>query len=190
MRILSLNPNLGTFARRSAQLCLMLALVATLAGCSWFRKGEKNVTPPSETPVVEAPQSGPSDGLPVDQPTDNERPTVLIPIPDMQIIYFDTDKYQIRSSELGKMESNLAFLKANPDMKVYIVGHCDERDTIEYNFNLGTNRANAIRDYFVQNGVELSLLSTLSKGEEEPAVVGHDESAWSKNRRVEFKQMQ
>jgi len=67
-----------------------------------------------------------------------------------------------------------------------IEGHCDERGSAEYNLALGDRRARAIRDYLVSLGVDPAALSTLSYGEERPFVEGHDESAWSQNRRGHF----
>ncbi len=67
-----------------------------------------------------------------------------------------------------------------------IEGHCDERGSAEYNLALGDRRARAVRDYLVSLGVDPAALSTLSYGEERPFAEGHDESAWSQNRRGHF----
>jgi peptidoglycan-associated lipoprotein len=110
----------------------------------------------------------------------------LGPISQMEVIYFDFDKSDIRKDQLPRIEGDLKFLKDNPNVKAMISGHCDERGTTEYNFALGERRAQTVMNYFVNNGIPASRLSVLSKGEEEPAVQGHDESAWAKNRRCEF----
>ena len=67
-----------------------------------------------------------------------------------------------------------------------IEGHTDERGSAEYNLALGERRANAAKRYLVDLGVSSSQLSTVSFGEDRPAVQGHDESAWRYNRRAEF----
>ena len=67
-----------------------------------------------------------------------------------------------------------------------VEGNCDERGANEYNLSLGDLRAISIRDYMVTLGVDAQRIQTKSYGEEKPAVPGHDESAWSKNRRGEF----
>ena len=75
----------------------------------------------------------------------------------------------------------------NPGFSVRIDGHCDERGTNEYNLALGERRANAAVEFIMTLGVSGDRLSTLSFGEERPAVSGHDEGAWAQNRRDEFK---
>lgn len=69
---------------------------------------------------------------------------------------------------------------------VVIEGNCDERGSSEYNMALGENRAIIVRNYLVQSGIAADRIQTRSYGEEKPAVDGHDESAWAKNRRGEF----
>jgi peptidoglycan-associated lipoprotein len=72
-------------------------------------------------------------------------------------------------------------------MRLTIEGHCDERGTTEYNLALGQRRADAARNYLVDLGIDGSRLSTISYGEERPFETGHDESAWSQNRRAHFR---
>ena len=100
-------------------------------------------------------------------------------------VLFDYDSARIRPSEDSKLGAVAAYLKANPG-KLVIEGHCDERGTAEYNRALGERRALAARDELVKLGVDSSRMSTISYGSERPADPGHDESAWSKNRRCEF----
>ena len=78
-------------------------------------------------------------------------------------------------------------LKSNNSSKVSIEGHCDERGTREYNLALGERRANSVKELLVLNGVDSKRISTVSFGEEKPAVSGSNESAWSKNRRAVVK---
>jgi peptidoglycan-associated lipoprotein len=77
-------------------------------------------------------------------------------------------------------------LKASKNAVVQIEGHCDERGTVEYNLALGERRAQSVKNFLSQLGVESSRLSTISYGEEKPVVQGHTEDAWLKNRRAEF----
>jgi peptidoglycan-associated lipoprotein len=74
-------------------------------------------------------------------------------------------------------------------VKIQIEGHCDERGSNEYNLALGEKRARAIQDALVAEGVAASSVTTISYGEERPAVEGQDEAAFSKNRRGEFKKL-
>ena len=103
-----------------------------------------------------------------------------------QSVYFDYDKSTVRSSEHSKVESVAAFLKNEPKAILRIEGNCDERGTEEYNRALGERRALAVREYLLTLGVTADRVTTLSYGEDKPANPGHDESAWSQNRRGEF----
>jgi peptidoglycan-associated lipoprotein len=104
----------------------------------------------------------------------------------LRTVYFDFDDFRLRSDARSTLEQNGSWLKSNPDVKVEIQGSCDERGSEEYNLALGQKRADAARQYLVDLGVDGSRLSTISFGEERPAVSGHDESAWAKNRRDDF----
>ncbi|MFQ5642479.1 MAG: OmpA family protein [Thiogranum sp.] len=84
------------------------------------------------------------------------------------------------------MAAHAAFLSANPDVKVNVEGHTDERGAREYNIGLGDQRARSVRRMLEFQGVSPMQITTVSFGEEKPAVEGHDESAWSMNRRVEL----
>ena len=77
-------------------------------------------------------------------------------------------------------------LRQYPDIRVRIEGHCDERGTVEYNLALGERRAEAARSYLIDLGIDPDRLTTVSYGEERPAVEGQNEAAWSQNRRDEF----
>ncbi|MFQ5735787.1 MAG: peptidoglycan-associated lipoprotein Pal [Thermodesulfobacteriota bacterium] len=101
-------------------------------------------------------------------------------------IYFDYDRYNIKADEKANLDTNARWLKLNNGVKVRIEGHADERGETEYNLALGDKRARSVKRYLTDMGVDASKLSTISYGEEKPAVEGHDESAWSKNRRAEF----
>ncbi len=101
-------------------------------------------------------------------------------------VYFGLDSTVIAQDELGKVEAVASHLKAQADRVVVVEGHCDERGSNEYNMSLGENRAIIIRNYLEQTGVDGSRIQTRSYGEEKPAVLGHNEAAWAKNRRGEF----
>ena len=102
------------------------------------------------------------------------------------MIHFDLDKSNIRPDEAGILDQKVAILQANPDLRIRIGGHCDERGSDEYNLALGNRRAQAAKQYLVSHGIDASRIETQSFGEEKPLVDGHDESAWSQNRRAEF----
>jgi peptidoglycan-associated lipoprotein len=100
-------------------------------------------------------------------------------------VYFDFDSARIRPSEDPKLQTVSAYLKANPG-KLVVEGHCDERGTAEFNRALGEKRALAAREELVKQGADGSRITTISYGSDRPADMGHDEAAWSKNRRCEF----
>ena len=102
------------------------------------------------------------------------------------MIHFDYDKATIRPDDAGTLDQKVAILQANPQLRIRIGGHCDERGSDEYNLALGNRRAQAAKQYLVSHGVDASRIETQSWGEERPLVNGHDESAWSQNRRDEF----
>jgi peptidoglycan-associated lipoprotein len=102
------------------------------------------------------------------------------------MIHFDLDKSNIRSDDMGALDQKVAILQANPDLRIRVGGHCDERGSDEYNLALGNRRAQSAKQYLVSHGIDAGRIETQSWGEERPLVDGHDESAWSQNRRAEF----
>jgi peptidoglycan-associated lipoprotein len=102
------------------------------------------------------------------------------------MIHFDYDKSNIRTSDAAALDSKVAILRANPNVRLRISGHCDERGSDEYNLALGNRRATSTKQYLVSHGIDASRIETLSFGEERPAAMGHDEAAWAQNRRSEF----
>lgn len=105
----------------------------------------------------------------------------------LETVYFDFDKSDLRKDARDVLSKNAeALLKQVADAKVKIEGHCDERGSDEYNMALGDRRAKSVAKYLTSLGIKADRISTVSYGEEKPAAQGHDEAAWSKNRRAEF----
>lgn len=104
----------------------------------------------------------------------------------IQDIFFDYDDATLSPAARDQLSTNASHLSEMTSLKLLIEGHCDERGTVEYNLALGQRRADAARGYLVNLGVEASRLMTRSLGEERPFADGHDESAWSQNRRAHF----
>lgn len=101
-------------------------------------------------------------------------------------IYFDFDSYDLRADSLATLRENAEKLKKVSGVILQIEGHCDERGTQEYNLALGERRSLAARAHLIMLGVSGDRIITISYGEEDPASSGHDETAWSKNRRCAF----
>jgi peptidoglycan-associated lipoprotein len=104
----------------------------------------------------------------------------------LKIVHFALDKYTLSNEARTILQGDAEWLKGHPSVVVQIEGHCDERGSLEYNLALGEKRANSVKAYLQQLGIDASRLSTVSLGEERPVDSGHTEEAWSKNRRNEF----
>lgn len=102
------------------------------------------------------------------------------------MIHFDYDRAEIRSDDASSLDAKVAILQANPDLRIRIHGHCDERGSDEYNLALGNRRATAVKAFLVNRGIDGSRIDTQSWGEERPIAQGMTEDAWSQNRRAEF----
>lgn len=104
----------------------------------------------------------------------------------LSTVYFDFDSYVLTSESRDSLRKAAESLKTNSAARIQIEGHCDERGSNEYNLALGEKRARAVEEFLVNQGVSADQLSTISYGEERPAVPGSDEDSWAKNRRAEF----
>jgi peptidoglycan-associated lipoprotein len=101
-------------------------------------------------------------------------------------VHFAYDSAVIRDSEKGSIQSVASALQQDHSLQLLVEGNCDERGTEEYNRSLGERRALAAREALVAAGVDADHIHTISYGKDKPADPGHDEAAWSKNRRDDF----
>lgn len=102
----------------------------------------------------------------------------------MQVVYFDFDSSKLNGREEEVIGEYAAFLLSNPNTKLRIEGHTDERGSREYNVALGERRANSVAKILASHGVPSNRYEIISYGAEKPAVRGQSEEAWSKNRRA------
>jgi peptidoglycan-associated lipoprotein len=183
------NLNGGT-AMKKTKTRLVISLVALLmlfAGC------KKNATMPVEVVEEPAPQPvveevKPKEPDPVWSPVDLEAELARLIKENLQVLYFALDKYDLTSESLQKLQIAANFLKQQPQLRVRLDGHADERGTTEYNMALGEKRARAAFDVLVRHGVARDRMETTSFGRERP-VNSHcmgDEACHSLNRRVEY----
>ena len=107
-------------------------------------------------------------------------------VPQLGDIHFDFDKSDIRADSREILQKNADWLQNNPDIKIQIEGHCDERGTAEYNLALGERRAMSTKKYLISLGMSADRIYTISYGEELPIDPNHGEDAWAKNRRAHF----
>jgi peptidoglycan-associated lipoprotein len=101
-------------------------------------------------------------------------------------IYFDYDKYDIRTSEQGSLQADAQFLQQHSNIHITVEGHADERGSTEFNLALGTNRADTVKNALIQAGVSGNRIKTISYGKEKPFCTESNESCWQQNRRGHF----
>ncbi len=184
--------------RREAKAYVVLVLLLTVAvgACN------KN-NPPVARPM---PPPMPADSNPPPPPEPRRPLNEAVPVPPMpaddaigsrslddlnrdsplQPMYFGLDSSDVDAEGQKVLQANAAVLKKYPTMQITIEGHCDERGTAEYNLALGERRALAAKNYLVSLGIPADKVKTVSYGKEFPFDAGHDEAAWSKNRRAHF----
>lgn len=97
-------------------------------------------------------------------------------------VYFDLDSYQLRSEVYPRMDAQVAWLQRYPNVTIRIEGNADERGTREYNLALGARRAESVRTYLVERGVNAGRIDTISYGKERPIAAGSTEEAFARNR--------
>jgi peptidoglycan-associated lipoprotein len=113
-------------------------------------------------------------------------PKEFVETSSLRDVYFDFDRYDIRSGDKTVLDENAQWLKSNQGALLLIEGHCDERGTNEYNLALGERRAKATRDYLVSVGIDAGRITVISYGEERPVCTDKAEPCWMKNRRAHF----
>lgn len=171
--------------RRLARLAPVLALAAlTLAGLT----GCSKKTPVSDVTQT-TPDGGGSQGGSGSDTGANPDGTAGGSQADrnLQDVFFAYDDHSLSAEARSALSGNASYLREMGALRVLIEGHCDERGTVEYNLALGQRRADSARSYLVDLGIESARLTTISYGEERPFEEGHDESAWSQNRRAHFR---
>lgn len=177
---------------RAPSLLMLLAAAAFAVACGGSPPPEEPA--PEPTPAAEpAPQPEPVDDSAERERMERERMareaaerarTVAADL--AAVINFDYDQATVRPADQATLDRKAAILIANPNVKLRISGHADERGSDEYNLALGNRRAAAAKRYLENKGVDGSRLEVISYGEERPANPGSDENAFAQNRRDEF----
>jgi len=177
---------------------LGLAIVMfALGGCA---TEPKSTSMESTQPVVEAPMSDTGgDSSSMGSSTEASasglgaaEPVRMDPLDDpsgplaQRVVYFDFDKSAIRPEFRNQIVVHGEYLGNHLSARLRLEGHADERGTRAYNLALGEHRAKAVRDLLLLTGASTAQIEVTSYGEERPAVAGHNEAAWAKNRRVVF----
>ncbi|HEX9596615.1 MAG TPA: peptidoglycan-associated lipoprotein Pal [Anaerolineales bacterium] len=164
----SVAPQGSTSASPTASVTYMIT--ATGPGGTADASARVTVTPPPPPPPPPPPQ-----------PTLDELFTRGV-----RDSYFDYDRADIRPDAREALSQTAQFLRSNPQVRVTIEGHCDERGSTEYNLALGDRRAQATKDFLVSLGVTADRMDTVSYGKERPTCADHNEGCWQQNRRGHF----
>ena len=148
------------------------AATVALAACA-----HSQPTPPAEV-AQPAPAPAPTPAPPAPAPP-APRSVELLPAS----IYFDFDSSELRPDARSTLQTFFDQARQRPDLNARIEGTCDERGSEEYNLALGQRRANSAKKYLVELGLDATRINAVSNGKERPRSPGHDEAAWSENRR-------
>lgn len=154
---------------------LIASAVVALSACA--KKTPEVLPPPPPETTQPAPPPAPTG------PVKGSQEDFLASVSSDRV-FFDTDKYDIDMEDQETLRSQAQWLAANPNVRVTVEGHCDERGTRDYNLALGERRANAAKNYLASLGVDASRITTISYGKERPVALGSDEAAWAQNRRA------
>ena len=182
---------------RLTVVLVMVLLTLSIGACK--SSGPKMQAPPPEATQVSTPEpsetvteevvSEPETGTIVSHEVTEEIPQDLAELNArgyLQDAFFDTDRYDLTPAARDLLTANAAWLQQQPTISILIEGHCDERNTREYNLALGERRASVVRDYLVFLGIASQRIQIISYGEERPFALGSNESAWMLNRRSHF----
>lgn len=163
---------------RFATIVLLTSAVA-IAGC---KPKAPEFLPPD--PGATTTQTGTGTGTTPAGPQVGSQEHFVNAVNGQNIIFFDTDRFNIDSADIPALQSQAQYLMQNTGVTVTVEGHCDERGTRDYNLALGERRANAAKNYLVSLGVPSNRIRTVSYGKERPNALGSNERAWSQNRRA------
>ena len=178
-------------------VALLVVLMALSLGACKSSGSKIQAPPPSPTQVPTAVPDSVSEEVvyePVTETIVSEEVTEEIPEDLAQLnaqgyledAFFDTDRFDLTPAAREKLAQNAAWLQKHVTISILIEGHCDERNTREYNLALGERRASAVRDYLVLLGISSQRVQIISYGEERPFALGRDEGSWRLNRRAHF----
>ena len=168
---------------------LMVLLALSIMGTGCIKKKKKAIDPNAAVDGVIVgynPDGTPIYGTPGSDALAGRTDGAEVGAGQFEAVYFDYDSPQLNPSEQGKIDAVVAYLQQNATQGVVVEGNCDERGSNEYNLSLGERRSLAVRAAMVSAGIDGARVQTRSYGEERPVAFGHDESAWSLNRRAEF----
>lgn len=172
-------------------LAVLALMISMLAACSSAKvKEEPKVAPP---PVAQTqPSSAPKESAPAVTASTKPSEVEINPLKDpnnilsKRSVYFDFDKYEVKPEFRPLVEAHAKYLKEHPQASIRLEGNADERGSREYNLALGQKRDVAVEQVMNVLGVSNKQIETVSFGKEKPKALGHDETSWAENRRVDI----
>src|SRR5688500_2861476 len=170
-------PLKGNTMNNAVRIAFSVLLVAGVSACA------KRAVKPAPAPV----DTTPTETSPVEQAGRYTRDSLdTDSCLRQRVVYFDLDQSDIKAEFAAQIARPAEYLRLLPDARVTLEGNADERGSREYNLGLGERRGNAVQGALSAAGASSSQLEVVSYGEERPVCRQHDESCWSKNRRVEI----
>lgn len=165
------------------KLTMSVLLVSMLTACASDQPAEVVSAPatraePAAAPVAEAAK----EVAPVAADALDDANSILA----KRSAFFDFDKSVVKSADKPMVQAHGQYLAGRADRKVAVEGNADERGSSEYNLALGNRRAEAVKKMLIVSGAKANQVTTVSFGEEKPAATGHNEAAWSQNRRADI----
>ena len=166
--------------RSALRLALIATAAVSMAACASKPKPAYPTAPPTAPATPPPAETAPPPAPVTSQALPGSEQDFVINVGDR--VYFDFDRYEVRSDATGLLDAQAAWLKRYPAVQIRIEGNCDERGTREYNLALGARRANAVREYLASQGVDSSRITTVSYGKERPIDLGAGDEADQHNR--------
>jgi peptidoglycan-associated lipoprotein len=167
---------------RRAIIVLLVAMSLGLAACASKKPKDMSAPSAADSGAQGSGANNPNAGAGADDEAAGPQAGLLA----KRVVYFDFDSSEIKGEGTDVVAAHAKYLAAHSGTRVRLEGHTDERGSREYNIGLGERRAQSVRRALLLQGAADTQISTVSYGEERPAVPGHDEAAWAKNRRVEI----
>ncbi|PIZ29517.1 MAG: peptidoglycan-associated lipoprotein [Alphaproteobacteria bacterium CG_4_10_14_0_8_um_filter_53_9] len=161
----------------------LLAVVVALSACSCLKSPDLNVSPVANGSKYGESAYAAGQGSKIRSAANDMSVKEKFAASGFDMVYFDYDSAAVRDDAAATLRQFADFAKENNVQGVTLEGHCDERGTREYNLALGERRAVAVKKYLIGLGMDAGQFTTISFGKERPAMDGHDEASWAKNRR-------
>ena len=163
------------------KLVICIVLVNLLAACA-SEKPKEVAAAPEAAPAAAPKEAVAAEPAAVAVDPLNDPANILA----KRSVYFPFDVSAVQDADKPIVLAHAKYLSEHPSRKIRVEGNCDERGSNEYNLGLGQRRADSVKKMLVVSGAKAGQISTASMGEEKPKASGHNEAAWSQNRRADF----